>query len=222
MKTPLASKVHGHVKWFNVKNGYGFITRDDNHEDVFIHWTSIIRNNPHKVQPSVGDGEAVEFDVVHVPGRTPEAVNVTGPSGAAVIGSNHAQNIICCLCEECMTENSISSDSDHRTNRECDIESIDNQHDTYDSDFDSDAAVTDSSSVCSDSSVDVWTQTKSEPSNAHLPPSSSDLAPAPVSVRPYLGPKPHSDQRLLELKEKFLQRAQELKQKLYSSLPPDE
>lgn len=66
-----ASRLVGTVKWFNAKVGYGFITRHDTGEDVFVHFTAITRKNPRHSMKSLGDGEIVEFNIM--------AANVTAP-----------------------------------------------------------------------------------------------------------------------------------------------
>ena len=77
------------VKWYKVIKGYGFIKRNDKDEDVFVHHTAIIRNNPQKRVKILGEGEIVEFDVVMGKQGT-EAYNVTGPNGQHVKGSSYA------------------------------------------------------------------------------------------------------------------------------------
>ncbi|XP_039434543.1 Y-box-binding protein 2-A-like [Culex pipiens pallens] len=72
-------RITGTVKWFNVKDGFGFITRHDTGEDLFVHQSCILRPNSRHSVRSVGEGEVVEFGVI--------ATKVTGPGFQRVKGS---------------------------------------------------------------------------------------------------------------------------------------
>ena len=49
----------GTVKWFNIKKGYGFITRDQG-DDVFVHY----RNIQGKGRRTIAEGQRVQFVVI--------------------------------------------------------------------------------------------------------------------------------------------------------------
>lgn len=53
------TKETGTVKWFNSKKGFGFITRESNNEDVFVHFSNIEGDGFRTLY----DGQAVEFTV---------------------------------------------------------------------------------------------------------------------------------------------------------------
>ena len=49
----------GVVKWFNVKKGYGFITRDQG-DDIFVHYRNILGSG----RKVINEGQRVEFVVI--------------------------------------------------------------------------------------------------------------------------------------------------------------
>uniref|UniRef100_G3RPW0 CSD domain-containing protein n=1 Tax=Gorilla gorilla gorilla TaxID=9595 RepID=G3RPW0_GORGO len=83
-KKVIATKVLGTVKWFNLRNGYGFINRNDIKEDTFVPQTAKKKNNPRRYLRST-----VEFDVVEGE-KGAEAAHVIGPGGVPVQGSKYA------------------------------------------------------------------------------------------------------------------------------------
>jgi len=52
-------KFTGTVKWFSKEKGYGFITRDDNQGDVFVHFSEIQQRGFKTLQ----EGQRVEFEI---------------------------------------------------------------------------------------------------------------------------------------------------------------
>ena len=50
----------GTVKWFNNARGYGFITRGEGSDDVFVHYRNI-RGEGYR---SLNEGQSVEFSIL--------------------------------------------------------------------------------------------------------------------------------------------------------------
>ncbi|MGI8505445.1 MAG: cold-shock protein [Solirubrobacteraceae bacterium] len=62
----------GTVKWFSDEKGFGFITPDDQSNDLFVHHTSIVGGNGYR---SLAEGARVSFDAENDV-KGPKAVNV--------------------------------------------------------------------------------------------------------------------------------------------------
>ncbi|MDR3289947.1 MAG: cold-shock protein [Rickettsiales bacterium] len=60
----------GVVKWFNSTKGYGFITPDDNGNDVFVHISAV-----QEAGISLKDGDKISFEVKEEKGKL-SAVNL--------------------------------------------------------------------------------------------------------------------------------------------------
>jgi cold shock protein len=56
----MAAREVGTVKWFNNARGYGFITRGESTDDVFVHYRSIEGEG----YRSLAEGQSVEFDIL--------------------------------------------------------------------------------------------------------------------------------------------------------------
>ena len=53
--TPEVKMETGTVKWFNQNKGFGFIERENEDKDLFVHMT--------EVQGQINDGDKVEFEI---------------------------------------------------------------------------------------------------------------------------------------------------------------
>lgn len=49
----------GTVKWFDGQKGYGFITRDDNGKDIFVHFSALSDVS----SKALNDGDRVSFTI---------------------------------------------------------------------------------------------------------------------------------------------------------------
>jgi len=59
----MSERVSGTVKWFNNAKGFGFITRQESDDDVFVHFRSIVGDG----YRTLNEGQAVEFTVTEGP-----------------------------------------------------------------------------------------------------------------------------------------------------------
>lgn len=62
----------GTVKWFNSTKGFGFISREGNLSDIFVHFSAIEGDGFKTLE----EGDRVEFDVVEG-AKGPAAAGVT-------------------------------------------------------------------------------------------------------------------------------------------------
>jgi len=79
----MSKKLSGVCKWFNSKKGFGFITPNDNSEEVFVHQSAILAEGFR----SLAEKEPVEYELAKDENGRAKAINVTGPSGAPVKGA---------------------------------------------------------------------------------------------------------------------------------------
>lgn len=59
----MGERVNGTVKWFNNAKGFGFITRGESDEDIFVHFRSIQGEG----YRTLNEGQPVEFTLTQGP-----------------------------------------------------------------------------------------------------------------------------------------------------------
>lgn len=71
----MPQRERGTVKWFNNDKGFGFITRENGEQDVFVHFRAINVKESGDYR-SLSEGQKVEFSVSQGQ-KGPQAENVT-------------------------------------------------------------------------------------------------------------------------------------------------
>ena len=57
----MSDRVNGTVKWFNNAKGFGFISRQESEDDVFVHFRSIQGDG----YRTLDEGQSVEFTLTN-------------------------------------------------------------------------------------------------------------------------------------------------------------
>ena len=68
----MSDRTNGTVKWFNNAKGFGFITREEGEDDVFVHFKAIVGDG----YKTLDEGDKVEFEVEKGP-KGLQATNVS-------------------------------------------------------------------------------------------------------------------------------------------------
>jgi CspA family cold shock protein len=63
--------INGKVKWFNPTKGFGFIERENNEKDVFVHISAVKDAG----MDGLDEGQAMTFEIEEGP-KGPNAVNL--------------------------------------------------------------------------------------------------------------------------------------------------
>lgn len=69
----MTQRVNGAVKFFNSSRGFGFIKRDDDGSEVFVHVTAL---NKAKLASDVKEGMKVSFEIETGKEGKPRAINL--------------------------------------------------------------------------------------------------------------------------------------------------
>lgn len=83
-KPSQAIQVLGNYKWLIVLNDHGFTNGNDTKKSVFVHRSSLKRNNPRKILHNVEDGKTKVYDVMERDMGT-VAANVIRTRGASKV-----------------------------------------------------------------------------------------------------------------------------------------